>query len=195
MAEVSGAHWCARYPTSTAVTDLTDPFRANVSAFTAALRSASATVSIAATYRPKQRAYLMHWAWGIAKGLPANMCRPGDKPGVPIAPASVPPYPGIEIDWTHRGDLAKARAAAAEMVAGYGLRYCASLDGRHMQRRAVDMTIGWNGVLAIRDKAGTLVKIASQPRNGLNRELIALGKTFGVIKLISDPPHWSDDGR
>jgi hypothetical protein len=26
-------------------------------------------------------------------------------------------------------------------------------------------------------------------------ELHALGGTFGVIKLRSDPPHWSDDGR
>jgi hypothetical protein len=24
---------------------------------------------------------------------------------------------------------------------------------------------------------------------------VAVGKTFGVIKLLSDPPHWSDDGR
>jgi len=37
--------------------------------------------------------------------------------------------------------------------------------------------------------------IAAQPRNGSNPELIAIGRGYGVIKLPSDPPHWSDDGR
>ena len=28
-----------------------------------------------------------------------------------------------------------------------------------------------------------------------NPALIEAGKSFGVIKLVSDPPHWSDDGH
>jgi hypothetical protein len=37
--------------------------------------------------------------------------------------------------------------------------------------------------------------IASGPRDGSNPELIKVGATFGVMKLVSDPPHWSDDGH
>ncbi len=28
-----------------------------------------------------------------------------------------------------------------------------------------------------------------------NSDLYSVGASYGVIKLISDPPHWSDDGR
>ena len=57
------------------------------------------------------------------------------------------------------------------------------------------MTISWQGTLTITDFDGVTRKIASSPRNGSNPELIQVGKTFGVIKLVSDPPHWSDDGH
>ena len=63
---LSGADWTARYPGSSSLTDLRFPFRGYVEAFTAALRSAKVRVTIAATFRPKQRAYLMHWSWRIA---------------------------------------------------------------------------------------------------------------------------------
>lgn len=195
MAEASGAQWCPRYPTSAKVEDLIEPFRGNVTGFLSALRMASALVQENATYRPLPRAYLMHWSWAIARGLPANMCRPGDKPGVPVSPASVPAFPGIDIDWKHGGDLAAARAAAEAMVLGYGLKYCASLTGRHMDRRAIDMSISWTGTLSIRDRAGAVHKISEGPRDGSNPQLAAVGKTFGVLKLVSDPPHWSDDGH
>jgi SH3-like domain-containing protein len=64
---LSGAGWVAKFPTSTSTTDLVDPFKTNASSFIAALQSAGATVSIGATLRPKQRAYLMHWSFRIAK--------------------------------------------------------------------------------------------------------------------------------
>ncbi|MND07346.1 hypothetical protein D3C83_292530 [compost metagenome] len=57
------------------------------------------------------------------------------------------------------------------------------------------MTIGWQGTLKIIDFDGVEHKISTAPRNGSNPQLIAVGKTFGVIKLVSDPPHWSDDGH
>jgi hypothetical protein len=37
--------------------------------------------------------------------------------------------------------------------------------------------------------------ITGGPRDGSNPELIKVGATFGVMKLVSDPPHWSDDGH
>lgn len=195
MAELSGAQWCARFPTSDRVEDLAPPFRECVREFHSALRTASAVVSVAATYRPLQRAYLMHWAWGIARGFPTNMCRPGDRAGKPIDPASVPPMAGVDINWAHGGNRVAAKAAAEAMVGRYGMKHCAALKGRHIDRRAIDQSISWNGTLAIRTKSGEVRKIASQPRTGANAELHTVGKTYGVIKLVSDPPHWSDDGR
>ena len=81
------------------------------------------------------------------------------------------------------------------MMAGYQIQFPAALESRHTQRRAVDMTIGWNGTLTITDFNGASHAIASGPCSGSNTELIAVGATFGVIKLVSDPPHWSDDGH
>jgi hypothetical protein len=81
------------------------------------------------------------------------------------------------------------------MMAGYQIKFPAALESRHTQRRAIDMTIGWNGTLNIRDFNGQAHAIASGPQNGSNSQLIAVGATFGVIKLVTDPPHWSDDGH
>ena len=195
MSELSGAQWCARYPTSTRIEDLAQPFQGNVASFISALRTASALVSISATYRPPQRAHLMHWAWAIARGLPANMCRPGDKPGVPVPPASVPFLAGVDIDWVHGGDLIQAAEAAEAMVQGYHMKVCAALDSRHIERRAIDMDISWNSTLGIRDHGGQLRKIMSSPRTGENLELALVAASYGVHKLITDPPHFSDDGH
>jgi len=180
MTERSGAQWCARFPTSTSVADLREPFRTAVSHFLAALKNAGASYQIAATYRPPERAYLMHWAWLIANGT---------------LPGAVPACAGVDIDWTHGGDVAAARAAARAMVAAYSIRYEPSLTSHHCERRAIDMTVTWDGTLNIRNAHGTLLAIASSPRSGDNHDLQAIAREFGVIKLVSDPPHWSDDGR
>jgi hypothetical protein len=44
---------------------------------------------------------------------------------------------------------------------------------------------------------GKTVKDANDKDAVLSDEtdLHALGATYGVIKLVSDPPHWSDDGH
>ena len=61
-------------------------FAERAKAFISALTRAGASVSIADTYRPPQRAYLMHWC-----------CMVG---GSGQDPHSVPPMPGVAIDWT-----------------------------------------------------------------------------------------------
>ena len=58
MAEASGPQWCARYPASTSLDDLLPDFADKVRAFLSQLTKAGATVTIADTYRPPQRAYL-----------------------------------------------------------------------------------------------------------------------------------------
>ena len=183
----SGAGWVAKFPTSTSTADLVDPFKKNVDDFIAALKAAGATVSIGATLRPAHRAYLMHWSFRIAKEG--------------YSPQKVPATVGVDIDWVHRTlagqiDRKASRAAALEMVTGYGIVYRPSLHSRHTEGKAIDMTITWpSSTLSITPPKGAVVSIASKPRDGGNTELHKVGKAFGVIKLVSDPPHWSSDGH
>lgn len=181
----SGPAWCRQFPCTIAVDDLAEPFRSAALSFLAALKSAGASVIIATTWRPAERAYLMHWAWAIARGLPANMCRPGDKPGVPVMPSTVPPLAGVDIDWGHAG----ARSAAEQMITGYGMEACAALTSRHTQRLAIDMHVAWQGTIAVTDTHGVVHKCKKQ------EDLFPVGATFWVFKLVTDPPHWSVDGH
>ena len=61
MAEPSGPQWCARFPGSASTDELVRDFRDRVLAFLSQVKDGGGKVSIAATYRPPQRAYLMHW--------------------------------------------------------------------------------------------------------------------------------------
>jgi hypothetical protein len=185
-AEKSGKAWVAKFPGSRKVEDLDSSFRPGVEGFIQAAQAAGANVRITSTLRPKQRAYLMHWSWLIArKGHDAR---------------KVPALPGVDIDWWHGSQTLSAQKAQ-EMVAGYGtghLKVAPSLASRHIEGKAIDMHITWQGTLAIRRKDGTAVKITSAPRDSTNAELIAVGKTYGVIHFINalkDRPHWSTDGR
>lgn len=182
---ISGKDWVNKFPTSKSVADLDPTFGANVSKFLAALAAAGASVSINATYRPRERAYLMHYAFRIA--------RQG------LSPLDVPALAGVEIEWAHKSasgklDLTASRNAAEEMVDAYGIAYKPALRSQHTQRLAIDMTISWQGDLKIADAKGKVVTIGS-PRTGQNSALINVGATYKVIKLISDPPHWSVDGH
>jgi len=178
MAEPSGAAWCSRFPGSRSPDDLTEPFRTRAKAFLAALAAATppARVSVAATLRPPERAYLMHWAWSIAHNL--------------VQPQNVPTKDGVDIDWDHPGAVAAAQA----MVAGYGMLFIAALQSRHTEGEAIDMDITWDGTLEVRDQNGNPHQIGA-PRNNSNAVLQRVAHSFGVIKLASDEPHWSIDGH
>lgn len=182
----SGPEWCDRFPTSRSLDDLADPFRGNARRFVAALRAAGATVSIAATLRPKQRAFLMHHAWRIAKQLED--------------PRRVPPMDDVPILWAHvdaagQFDPVASRQAAQAMVDRYGIVVQPSLTSKHIAGQAMDISIGWAGTLEIAGADGAVMRIADGPRNGQNAALHLVGRGYGVIKLVSDPPHWSDDGH
>lgn len=176
----SGAGWVSSFATSRSLDDLETPFRESAKAFVSALQSAGADVRISATYRPRERAYLMHWAWQIAK--------------LGYDPKNVPPMAGVNVEWVHSSETA-SRKAARDMVSAYGMVNIAALNSRHTERRAIDMTVSWSGTLSITTVSGTTKAISTVPRNGSNTELIEVGRQYGAIKLISDPPHWSDDGR
>ena len=181
---LSGAAWWhanqARYPNSEDLDDLAPPFREHATAFVAALRQAGAKVTVSATRRNRTRAHLMHYSWRVAQGE--------------LDARKVPALPGLAIQWDH-GDAAKSRKAAQEMVALFGIAYPPSLTSNHIDGRAVDMTINWAGTIKVKDKSGKTHALA-EPRTGAdNRDLHAVGASYGVRKLLSDPPHWSDDGR
>lgn len=180
--EPSGRQWVSRFATSQSTDDLIEPFATHVESFITALRNGGANVSISATYRPPERAYLMYWAYKIAHGTD---------------PTSVPAKEGVDIDWAHydndgHPDKVAAKKAATEMVKGYNIAFApASPDkrSRHTDKRAIDMTItGYTGKTFV-DGDGESVRVTN------STELYALGKTYGVIKLVQDAPHWSDDGH
>ena len=184
--EASGIEWVERFPESRSTGDLTPAFGQGVNRFIAAMKTAGAAVKVSSTYRPAERAYLMHYAYRIARAG--------------LDPRDVPPMDGVNICWVQRDvqgnpDLVASKKAAADMVVAYNMAYAAALDSRHTERRAIDLTISWQGDLDIVDGNGRMVGIKSEPRTGNNRELHAVGATYGVIKLVVDPPHWSDDGN
>lgn len=166
----SDAIWCGRFPTSTSLNDLDPSFEPKVVAFISALKDAGASVHVSATYRPKERAYLMHYCCLIADGK--------------IAPHDVPSMDGVNIDW-----VAGGKSGASEMVQGYDIAYPAALQSRHTQRLAVDMTISWAGSIEMWDARGVSHICQAQ------EDLWPIGASYGVIKLPSDSPHWSSDGR
>jgi D-alanyl-D-alanine dipeptidase len=186
MATLSGRSWVSQFPNSASVDDLVEPFRANVKNFLAALQAAGATVSISATLRPPERAYLMHFSYKIAKGG--------------LDPSSVPAKAGVGINWVWtdakgKPDVAASRKAANEMVAAYGIVYAPALTSRHSEGKAIDVDISWTGALTIVKADKSSVTIKSDPKTGGNSDLQAVGAGYGVIKLATDPPHWSSDGH
>jgi len=192
--EPSGGQWIARFPGSASLASLESPFREGVTKFLDAVKAAGGTVHISATYRPPERAYLMHWAWKIVKQS--------------FDPRQVPSYPGdvIKIKWAHTSatgafDQQASTQGARAMVNGYGisgLNVAPALASRHTQKRAIDMNITWTGTLMVNNASGTAVTISSNPKTGMNSDLHTVGATYGVIKFVggnSDKPHWSNDGH
>jgi hypothetical protein len=183
---LSGPSWVAEFPNSKSPDKLVEPFRANAKKFLAALKDAGATVTIADTLRPPERAYLMHFAFSIA--------REG------LNPATVPPRPGVDIQWVHPAapgvsSTKASKDAAEKMVQAYGIAFKPALNSRHTEGKAIDMSIAWIGDLVIDKADGTSITVTSAPRTGDNSSLQQVGASYGVIKLVSDPPHWSTDGH
>jgi hypothetical protein len=183
--ELSGAQWISRFPASTKIDDLSDPFKSKFKNFHAALISAGASVRIATTFRPKERAYLMHWCYEIAKKN--------------HKPQKIPSMDGVLIEWDH-GDDAQSISAASAMLIGFGmqeLRIAPALHSMHEKGEAVDMQVTWAGDLDIEQKDGTKKKITTLPRDRMNSDLHEVGQSYGVLKFYlgaKDKPHWSSNG-
>jgi hypothetical protein len=129
---------------------------------------------------------LIHWCWNLNKRK--------------VKASKIPPLNGVFIEWDH-GDEENSIKAANEMVLAFGihkLQTKPALRSRHTERKAIDMTITWSGTLVIKDAAGLIIPINTEPRTGMNKQLHDIGKTYRVIKYWDGPkdkPHWSIDGR
>jgi peptidoglycan hydrolase-like protein with peptidoglycan-binding domain len=177
---LSGAHWINYFPTSRSLSDLTPPFRDRVLAFQKALVAAGAQTIISATYRPAERAYLMHYAASIDRNE--------------IDPADVPPLAGVPIVWGHYTDAITNQEIAA-MVDAYGIGgNPVALQSRHTQRNAIDWNVTWKGTISVKDSAGKVIAIGPPNDSSRNQILFNIGASYGVYKLDGDPPHWSTDG-
>lgn len=184
---LSGPVWVNKFPNSTNISDLVDPFKTNVTNFVGAMRTAKATVTVRATLRPKERAFLMHWSFRISEE--------------DYDPEKVPAMTGVDIDWVHRNakgdkDTKVSKHAASLMVIAYDIAYRPALVSRHSEGKAIDMDISWTSKeLTIKDAKGNDVVIKKGAKDGSNADLQDVGKSYGVIKLVVDPPHWSTDGH
>ncbi|QJE02032.1 LysM peptidoglycan-binding domain-containing protein [Massilia forsythiae] len=184
--EASGPAWCKRFMGNNTLSGLNADFRPKAASFIAALKAGGASVRISAVYRPIERSYLMYWAFMICRGTD---------------PADVPSWPGVDIDWTHRGadgkpDAAKAKEAAEQMCKGYGIRPHAKSQkvgrpkrSRHNFGGALDMHLGGYVGKIFKDADGNDVTA-----KGFS-SLVALGASYGVIYFPQENMHWSDTGH
>ncbi len=190
MADKSGAFWVTwaneHAQNSSKIEDLVEPFRSQASAFIKALRDAGATVDVTATKRSARRAYLFHWSWKISQGK----CRPSEATSIE----------GVDIQWDHGNDAA-SRNGSQEMVAGFGLAVppksinAPALTSNHIAGLAIDMDIVWAGTIQVKDKLGKNTPITFMSDVNANTALHVLGASYGVLKLVTDAPHWSHNGR
>lgn len=184
----SGSTWCLRYPGSNSLADLDPAWRPSVTQFIDMLKTAGATVSVAATYRPPQRAWLMHYACLVGGYADKH----GREHPPTVRPQDVPSRDDVPIDWGTGPDAVRQARA---MVTAYRIVYPAALVSRHTERRAVDMSISWRGTLWVTRKGGGSPIGLTTPADGMHPQLWVVGKSYGVVKLPSDPPHWSTDGH
>ena len=204
---LSGPGWADRFPQSHVIDTLVGTFKKDVIKFKDAMQKAGIHVSVISTFRPRERAYLMHYTWLI---------RFKD-----LSPADVPPFKPegnqepVDICWLHYNksggiDMAASVKAAIQLEEKLGidptLTESPKEDSNHTKGLAIDMTTTWSATtIAIVDGNGHTVKIDTNPHTGLNLQLMAVGKTYGVIHFCyqtctknvpgGDKNHWSVNGH
>lgn len=184
--EVSGPQWCARFKGDNTIDALSPPFREKVKKFLQALKDGGVIVRVNAVYRPVERSYLMYWAFMICKGADVT---------------TIPPWPGVNIDWTHRGpdgrpDIPKAKSAAKKMCQGYSIdpqspsqKVGKPGKSNHNFRLAIDITPSAFEGKYVKDASDNRIKIVDFTT------LVKIGKTFGVHYFKGEKMHWSYNGK
>ncbi len=129
---LSGKKWWsinrnkAEYANSTSIDKLDATFRENIKEFRKAITDAGANVSISTTQRSEKRAYILHWAYKIAKGL--------------VTADKVPAKTGVDIMWDH-GTNTISKNAALEIITEAQVAYQPSLTSNHIKGKVIDWTI------------------------------------------------------
>jgi Bacterial SH3 domain len=152
-------------------------------AFVNGLRAAGAQVHVEAGLRHPNRAFLMHYAWGVARGkytqAQANTACRGR---------------GIDIQWDH-GNTAASRAAAQALVDAFGLVRQASITSNHIRGLAIDIAIS---DLPARITMNGRTYTTRQGASGTDAaaSVAPVGRDMGVIWFgAGDYVHWSHNGR
>lgn len=109
-----------------------------------------------------------------------------------IVPENVPPMDGVLIEWVHRSRDASVRAATL-MAKAYKIVFPPALDSNHTRRLAIDMRIGDIVGKTVAKADGSTVVIRKHTDH--ESDVFDVGASYGVLKLISDKPHWSADGH
>ena len=182
----SGAGWVDRFPIGEELRDLDSNFVNDVREFIKMLEEGGANVEVLSTCTPPERAYLMHWAWRIAKEG--------------FDPRNVPYMDGVDIRWW-QDDVTASREAAWEMVHGYeiaDLKAPPPLTSAYTEGQAIALQIRWRGELTIhRDKPDEQT-ITDAPWDATNPAVIALAESCGLEYLLtvedSDEVHWVMEG-
>ena len=77
----------------------------------------------------------------------------------------------------------------------YKIDHEPSLTSSHIPGHAIDMTIKWSMPITIVDGHGCEVRIAGPGNGASSAALHKVGASFGVMKLLKDPQHWSINGH
>ncbi|HWN66614.1 MAG TPA: pesticin C-terminus-like muramidase [Haliangium sp.] len=186
--ERSGAQWVRiananGWSNTTAFSALDASWGPRAEAFVNGLRAAGASVRITAGLRHPNRAFLMHYAWGVAHGqytpAQANAACRGR---------------GIDIQWDH-GNAAASRAAAQALVSAFGLVHQASITSNHVRGLAIDMEIsGLPASITFNGQTYSTRRGASG--SAAASSVAPIGRANGVIWFgAGDYVHWSQNGR
>lgn len=187
MTEPAGVIWVSRFPGSKDILDLAPPFRGDVQNLLQRLIEGRASVDVEATWRPEERAWLMHYACWVA-----GFTKDGQF--FQMESSEVPAHSNIDIDWTCGGDRSTAIEAAKQMVAAYGIVFPASLTSNHIKRLAIDWKVRIANGATIRDAQGHPFSF-SGAADQTDKRFHAIARTFGVLPLVTDPVHFSIDGH
>ncbi len=198
---LAGTGWFSRYNQdyfgSNQVSDLSDTFRPEVQSFLGALQEGGVpNPTISSTKRSYERQFIMYYAKQIADGkMDADEVQE-------ITPTN------IDIQWDYGNDNYSVAAAKA-LLGGQGFGIGTNPVGKpdqgslHITGDAIDMNItGYKNKLVFVGPDATPWSEAHGYVEGLSlvkitdaNTLYEIGATYGVIKLLSDPPHWSVNGH
>lgn len=171
----SGAEWTERYPESIDIDDLDDKLGVGVENFINVVEQAGADVEIIRTLVPPERAYLMHWAYRIAKEG--------------FDPDLVPYMEGVDIRWSH-DDPNLSRQAAWAMVNTFAisnLKEPPPLVSPYTLGQVISMRVRWFSPLTVNRHQDDEYIIEDFPFDATNPLILMLAQKHDLEYLYTVP--------